>query len=60
MRKPILILLMSLITLIGCSRVVVIHPLTGKDIYDGKNVGDKCFSPYYLKEVMKVKIDAIK
>ena len=44
----------------GCARNVVIHPITGTDIYDGKNPGDKCFSEAYIKEIMRVRIEAIK
>ncbi len=41
----------------GCASKIVLHPLTDKDIYTGKNAGDVCFSQYYLNEVMKVKIE---
>lgn len=49
-------LTLSLGILTGCASVTL-HPLTGTDIYAGKGAGDVCFSPYYLKEVLKVKID---
>lgn len=54
------ILLPLLLLQIGCTNNIVLHPLTDKDIYDGKNAGDKCFSSYYLDQVMQVKIDKSK
>lgn len=46
-----------LLFLTSCARNIILHPLTGSDIYDGKNKGDVCFSQYYLNQVMQVKID---
>lgn len=44
--------------LIGCApSKIILHPLTGADIYDGTKKGDICFSEYYLNNVMKVKIE---
>lgn len=43
--------------LIGCAHKIVLHPISGTDIYDGKEKGDVCFSAFYLNEVMKTKIE---
>lgn len=42
---------------INCAPKVILHPITGKDIYDGKDKGDICFSAYYLDQVMQTKIE---
>lgn len=54
-----LVILVGLMALsISCAaHKIVLHPITGKDIYDGKNPGDVCFSEYYLNEVMQTKIE---
>lgn len=50
-----LALLTPLLT--GCAPRIIIHPITGKDIYKGTADGDVCFSKLYLDEVMQVKIE---
>jgi hypothetical protein len=61
MRKLLVILPLFLtISTIGCSRQIILHPIYGSDMYDGKAPGDKCFSPAYVKEIMKVRIEAMK
>lgn len=52
-------LLLCLISLNGCARTVI-HPISGDDIYDGKKPGDKCFSSYYLSNIMGVLIEQSK
>lgn len=51
-------LLLCLTLLIaGCANKIILHPLTGADIYDGSKPGDICFSKLYLDEVIKIKIE---
>jgi len=55
MRMTLVALLACSMTLIGCS-TIVLHPVTDKDI---KMVdGYVCMSPDYVKNVMKVKLEA--
>ena len=55
---PLAILVLLILCLQSCvSRQIKLYPLTDKDIYNGKNQGDVCFSQYYLNEVMQVKIE---
>lgn len=58
MLSPVRMLLVSIPLfsgLIGCSHITIVRPITGTDIYmDGENT---CFSPMYLKEILKIKID---
>lgn len=46
-----------MLSLTSCVNSTVIHPISGSDIYDGKNAGDVCFSKMYLDEVIKLKIE---
>lgn len=55
LKVAILVALMGQLT--ACAPKIVLHPLTGKDIYDGKDKGDVCFSAYYLDQVMQTKIE---
>ena len=57
-RLSLAIYLGSMLFLIGCAPAkIILFPLKDKDIYDGKNEGDVCFSQFYLNEVMNVKIN---
>ena len=48
-------LTLLLIGLAGCSRKIVVHPITDKDIFVEE---DKiCFSKWYFEEVMKAKLN---
>lgn len=58
LRVAIFLALMPLLT--SCGNRIIVHPITGKDIYDGKAAGDVCFSKMYIDEVMQVKIDRAK
>lgn len=54
---PVVISLALPLFSINCASKVVLHPITGTDVYDGKNKGDLCFSPYYISNVMQIKIE---
>lgn len=58
MRWLLILTLVSQPFLISCANRLILHPITGEDIYDGKNAGDKCFSAFYLQEVINAKIEA--
>lgn len=53
------VLLLALTILLGvsagCSRAVVLYPIKDTDIYTLEN-GNVCMTPFYLKEVLDVKI----
>lgn len=46
-----------IVSSMGCANKLILHPLSGEDIYSGKNQGDFCFSKRYLDDVMQVKIE---
>lgn len=54
-----MVLLLALTILLGvsagCSRAVVLYPIKDTDIYTLEN-GNVCMTPFYLKEVLDVKI----
>lgn len=59
MRLANLIFLSSILLFSGCARLAV-HPITDKDIFFSK-MGEQnvvCFSDYYMKEVLKAKVEA--
>jgi hypothetical protein len=36
---------------------MIVSPIDGKDIYDGKNNGDVCFSKEYVETILEIKIE---
>lgn len=57
MRSNLAILVVSILLLTSCTNKLILHPLSGTDVYNGTNKGDLCFSSYYLDNVMQIKID---
>ena len=55
-----ILLILSMTSIMGCSPMIVLHPVTGTDMYAGKNLGDECFSQAYIHEIMKAKIEALR
>ncbi len=51
-----MICLSSMFLLTSCVSNKPLYPISDVDIYKGKNSGDVCFSEFYLKNVLQVKI----
>jgi len=59
MRMTLSILLLCGTLLIGC-KTVVVHPVDGTQIRMETQAGQNwvCFTPQYMKDVMKIKLEA--